>query len=247
VTGTWQAWCNLGGSLLGGLGGLLLAYDLLGGRRGPLAIVTRTVTYSLMFGVAYTVLLGIRFALIVSVGIGASLGIEYFIAARQLRRVPGRRNYWMVILVGGLRALAVGAALGDAVSWGVAVVYVPAYTLFVVLYNFLGFAPADHRQALRYPSVRLRALMACSMYGVGAAACYALSQAVMPPPHPPSITVAYFGFTIGGCAFFSTVFDPVVEYWAEHMPKRTMAILGAALAILGFMLQALPNWIVLLS
>jgi hypothetical protein len=37
----WQAWCNLVGSLLGALGGLYLTYDILGGKNGPLAVVTR--------------------------------------------------------------------------------------------------------------------------------------------------------------------------------------------------------------
>lgn len=37
----------------------------------------------------------------------------------------------------------------------------------------------------------------------------------MPPARPPSIPVWYFGCSIAGCAFLSTVFDPVVEYWTE--------------------------------
>ena len=50
----WDAWCNLGGSLLGALGGLFLAYDLLGGKDGPLAGVTRVVTYMFLFAIPYS-------------------------------------------------------------------------------------------------------------------------------------------------------------------------------------------------
>jgi hypothetical protein len=35
------------------LGGLYLAYDLLGGTNGPLRTLTRVVTYSLIFSVGY--------------------------------------------------------------------------------------------------------------------------------------------------------------------------------------------------
>ena len=44
---------SLAGVILDALGGLYLAYDLLGGKRGPLRIVTKSVSYGVMFGSAY--------------------------------------------------------------------------------------------------------------------------------------------------------------------------------------------------
>ena len=69
----WEAWCNLGGSFLGALGGLYLTYDLLGGKDGPLAGVTRVVTYMAFFLVAYSLGLGLKFGLITSLGMGLIL------------------------------------------------------------------------------------------------------------------------------------------------------------------------------
>jgi hypothetical protein len=39
--------------LLDVLGGLYLAYDLLCGQHGPLRLLTRAVTYSVIFGIGY--------------------------------------------------------------------------------------------------------------------------------------------------------------------------------------------------
>ena len=42
---------SITGTSLDVLGSLYLAYDLLGGQHGPLRLLTRAVTYSLVFGI----------------------------------------------------------------------------------------------------------------------------------------------------------------------------------------------------
>lgn len=44
---------SIAGTGLDLLGSLYLAYDLLGGQHGPLRLLTRTVTYSIVFGIGY--------------------------------------------------------------------------------------------------------------------------------------------------------------------------------------------------
>jgi hypothetical protein len=44
---------SMTGTCLGVTGSLYLAYELLGGRYGPLRALTRAVMYSLVFGVGY--------------------------------------------------------------------------------------------------------------------------------------------------------------------------------------------------
>src|SRR5208282_4938825 len=44
---------SIAGTCLDVLGTLYLAYDLLGGQHGPLRLLTRMVTYSIVFGVGY--------------------------------------------------------------------------------------------------------------------------------------------------------------------------------------------------
>ena len=62
---------------------MYLAYDLLGGKHGPLRTLTRAVTYSLLYGVAFGLPLGWRFGLAVGLANGFTLAIELSRAARQ--------------------------------------------------------------------------------------------------------------------------------------------------------------------
>ncbi|HXL72409.1 MAG TPA: hypothetical protein VN963_02180, partial [bacterium] len=55
------------------------------------------------------------------------------------------------------------------------------------------------------------------------------------------------GLTIGGTSFFVGFFTPWVEWRVEHLSRRWMGVAGVALAIIGFLIQAFPNWIVLLQ
>ncbi len=55
---------SLAGICLDVLGGLYLAYDLLGGRKSaPLRLLTRMVTYSIVFGIGYALGLGLFFGI----------------------------------------------------------------------------------------------------------------------------------------------------------------------------------------
>ena len=54
---------SLVGVVLNALGGLYLAYDLLGAKRGPLRLLARLFTYSAILGLGYGVLLGLWFGL----------------------------------------------------------------------------------------------------------------------------------------------------------------------------------------
>ncbi|HVH72384.1 MAG TPA: hypothetical protein VNB49_14915, partial [Candidatus Dormibacteraeota bacterium] len=52
---------SITGTCLDVVGSLYLAYDLLGGQHGPLRLLTRAVTYSLVFGAGYGLGLGLFF------------------------------------------------------------------------------------------------------------------------------------------------------------------------------------------
>lgn len=54
---------SLTGVVLDALGGLYLAYDLLGGKDGPLRPLSRLLTYSAILGLGYGATLGLGFGL----------------------------------------------------------------------------------------------------------------------------------------------------------------------------------------
>jgi hypothetical protein len=54
------------------VGGLYLAYDLLGGNDGPLSRLTRIVNYSLMFFLIFILGFSLKFALVAGIGLGTA-------------------------------------------------------------------------------------------------------------------------------------------------------------------------------
>src|ERR1700758_3392414 len=89
MTGAWRhdliPILSLTGVILDALGGLYLAYDLLGGKNGPLRTVTKRVSYGVMFGSAYGLPLGLWFGLVGLLVSGPALSIE--ISNRDVRHV----------------------------------------------------------------------------------------------------------------------------------------------------------------
>ncbi|HXR34755.1 MAG TPA: hypothetical protein VN754_02330 [Candidatus Binataceae bacterium] len=74
---------SLTGVVLDALGGPYLAYDLLGGKRGPLRLLSRLLTYSAIFGLGYGATLGLWFGLAGALVSGPSIEIQI------LRRAQG--------------------------------------------------------------------------------------------------------------------------------------------------------------
>jgi hypothetical protein len=244
----WDAWCNLIGSLLGLLGGFFLAYDIIGGKHGPLSGMTRSVSYIVIFFIGYTVTLGLRFGLIACLGMGIILGMEMYLAARRPRRLrnkPQARSLVIGLSVG--RSFFVSLAFGAITNWKVALLLFPVQSVGISLLNLLGFAPADIRLNARlWDQLRnvawgslLRALaswLACWL----AETMVGENFTAIGPPWK-------FGLAIGGTSLLVGFISPWVEDWVERMSQRWLAAIGVLMVVLGFLLQALPNWVVLLG
>src|ERR1700724_2874891 len=82
------------------LGGCYLAYDLLGGKRGPLRTIARATGYAALFFIGYVLVVGLRYAIVAASGMGTLLGIEFRIA--RMNPSHGERHR-IVVLFGLLR------------------------------------------------------------------------------------------------------------------------------------------------
>src|SRR5215467_2294961 len=131
---------SLAGVILDALGGLYLAYDLLGGKRGPLRIVTKSVSYGVMFGSAYGLTLGVWFALAGLLVSGPALSIK--IGRRDVRRV---HPVFEALAFSLLRAVSFGTAgwLSKDSQFGINFGIFCAVG-FVAAYLIVG-PPADNR------------------------------------------------------------------------------------------------------
>ena len=65
---------------LDALGGCYLAYDLLGGKQGPLRMIALAADYVALCLIGYVLVVGLRYAIVAASGMGILLGIEFRIA-----------------------------------------------------------------------------------------------------------------------------------------------------------------------
>ena len=98
---------SLIGIFLDVLGGLYLAYDLLGGQHGPLRLLTRIVTYSAVFGIGYGIGLGLFFGVACGLATGITVSIELQRTARRRDHYP---LHWEAVF-SAIRGLAFGAGM----------------------------------------------------------------------------------------------------------------------------------------
>ncbi len=246
----WDAWCNLGGSLLGAMGGLYLAYDILGGKNGPLAGVTRVVTYVILFGMAYSLGLGLRFGLSASLGMGVVLGFDFELEARRLRTRHKSRPWFIHMVLVLSYALALSLGLMSITTARIFLFIFPIYACLMVSAYFLGWSPAENRKISKYPIFVARYFYLSVMRGLVGGFCYWAGTSLA------SITLGQIdlfipvwrvGLTIGGGSYFVSYFTPSVEWWLERISSRWMAVVGVFFAISGFLIQAFPNWVILLK
>src|SRR5260370_4987776 len=131
---------SLTGVVLDALGGLYLAYDLLGGKRGPLRLLARVLTYSAIFGLGYGATLGLWFGLAGALVSGPSIEIQIL---RRAQGIDPSRTEWALIAL--LRGLSFGSAgwLTVGRHFGIAFGILSALTMNIA-YEF-GFATNIYR------------------------------------------------------------------------------------------------------
>jgi hypothetical protein len=235
------AWISIVAIVLDVLGGLYLAYDLLGGQHGPLRTLTRAVTYGVYFGLIYGLCFGPAFGLVTGVGLGTLLGLEFAgitagPAARK-RGVP-----WSVFLFGLLRGAVLGAAAVFAFGAPFGIAFGPLSALGIVAAYALGFSPAyDYGMEAR-PRFSWHVVEASIARGlaIGMAAVVAgvLTEGSRGIVRGLAIGAAV---TLAGAVLSSV--SPFVEWWADHLPARRLGAFGAVLLLIGLGLSSLQYWV----
>lgn len=223
------------------LGGLYLAYDLLGGAHGPLRTLTRAVTYGLCFGLVYGLAFGPAFGLVTGAGLGLLLGLEFAGVtagpAETAGAAPGT-----TLLFGTLRGavLGVAAALAFGAPFGLTFGLLGAVSIVAVY--ALRFSPVHDYQTTAQPRFRWRVVWASAARGlaIGGAAIVAglLTQGGVGAVRGLAIGIVV---TLVGVVL-STV-SPFVEWWADHLPTRRLGAGGAVLLLVGLTLSSVQYWV----
>lgn len=232
---------SLTGSSLDVVGALYLAYDLLGGRHGPLRTLTRAVTYSVLFIVGYSIPLGVAFGICAGLPAGITIALEL---ARQSRDGAAYSYRWEVLFAA---VRAIGFGLGASFIYG---------HRFGMAFGSLslagqafayrrGIEPGMDYEVRRAPRITRRQLLAAANRSVGYAMAGYISAAIA---HHQMHAVMFgldAGLGIGIVTAVVTAAGPYVEWISETVQERTLGAVGIALIFVGFGLQSVQYWVAL--
>jgi hypothetical protein len=234
---------SIAGTCLDVLGTLYLAYDLLGGENGPLRLLTRAVTYSIVFGIGYALGLGFFFGVVAGVATGITIAIELHRTARHHDHYPLPWEAFFAAIRGLGFAIGIYGMVGlrFAVAFGILITIGPIFA-----YS-RGMRPGMNYQAAPRPRLTRRQFVGTVVrtlgYGAAAVVCGIFAQHL---DHP-----WLFALRVGTVTGFVTgvgiVINPYIEYYADHLPERTLGVLGIALILCGFALQSFQYWVALLD
>lgn len=229
------------GSFFDVTGALYLAYDILGGRHGPLRTLTRGVTYGILFGVGYGIPLGLPFGVAAGIAHGITLAFELSRASRLDERYP----LWVEAIFSAIRGLGFG--VGAAFLYGplFGAVFGALSTLGQTIAYARGISPAAGYTSQRAPRITARQIWAGVVRTVGyATAGYASALIAHHQMH-----AVVFGFnaglTIGVVTLTINFLMPYIEWLTNNMPERRMGVIGVSLILVGFATQSIQYWLTL--
>jgi hypothetical protein len=225
------------------LGGLYLAYDLLGGQHGPLRLLTRMVTYSAVFGVGYGLGLGPFFGVASGFATGITIAIE-------LHRMGGKQDHYSLpweFLFSAIRAAAFGAGLYRMVGRPFAIAFAIFATLGQVIAYSRGIRPGIDYAASRQARLSRRQLWAAVARTIGYVAAAMICSAWVQHVDHPWAFAARLGLVTGLVTAVGGMVNPYIEYYADNLPARYLGMFGIALVFCGFALQSVQYWVVILD
>jgi hypothetical protein len=231
------------GSFLDVLGALYLAYDILGGKHGPLRTLTRMVTYGVLFGAGYGLPLGLAFGIAAGAANGITLALEFSRMSKEGSRYPYRYEVLFSIVRG------IGFGAGSAWTHGAefGAIFGTLCAAGQIAGYRMGMHPGMYGTGKRTPSINWRsaglALVRTVGYGVAGSGSAAIVHHEM---HAVMFGEA-IGLATGVLTALINFLAPYIEWLSDNMPDRRMGVAGVVLILSGFGLQSVQYWVALLD
>lgn len=237
-----SAQITLTGMTMDLIGGLYLAYDLLGGDKGPLSTLTRCVTYTLILVLSISTTMGLKFGLLAGAGLGIALGLH-------LERIGRGQNETKRFLFSLALIRSIGlflAAWYEKLAF-VAFGLVPVVFAAAFLLPRLKLTPAFFYEVGKKPSFSYRKLCLSLVLGGLAASVGFIAAFLQHDLGHMGERVLRLSLTIAMATGLTSSLIPLIEWYADNLPGRTMGYIGATLFVLGFMMQSVPSLAVLVK
>ena len=221
----------LSGAILDASGGLYLAYDLLGGKYGPLRTLTRCTTYAIPCGLGYA-LIGRWFGVIGALLMGPLLGLENSRRARE-----GQEALYESSLFALARGIAFSIASWPSGSVAFAILFGLLCTIFLIIAYWLAGSPGDlwAEQAKPRISKVTWVVFLTRAVAVGASSVVAGALTGTLGEFALGLKIGLVAGSLGG---LTSAFSPPVEWWADNLSPRRLGAFGAILLLAGFCLQS---------
>lgn len=218
------------------MGGLYLAYDLLGGENGPLARLTKIVNYSVLIVLLFLIPMGFRFALIVGFGFGIPLGLHL---DRAGRNIPDSNAFLMS--TGMVRGVAMAAALWPLASPLLAILMGCLVCTMSYVLPKVKISPALVYQSGKKPQFHWKQLLLVLFLGGLSLSSGLFGASITHADQKTLLLVVKFCLTFATMILVVTSISPVIEWYSDNLPPKTFGTAGIILFITGFVIQALPS------
>ena len=221
---------SITGVVLDGLGGLYLAYELLGGKHGPLRLLSRLLTYSAILGLGYGATLGLWFGLL-----GALVSaptVEYLLMRRARNIAPSKVEWVSAALLHGL-SFGIAGWLTIGRDFGIAFGTLSALAMHIT-YD-IGFGTNLYR-VYQKPRVDRGMALAGAVRGILIGFAGVLSGAITRQPGA-FLHGMQIGVVVGASHTALIMLSPPVEWWVDNLPDRALGGYGAFLVLIGSALQ----------
>ncbi|HTB22025.1 MAG TPA: hypothetical protein VK914_04915 [bacterium] len=236
---------SLAGMGFDALGGCYLAYDLLGGKRGPLGAIARTAGFTALFLVGYLVVLGLKYAVVAAGGMGLLLAIEF----RPSVSGPGHEQIRAArsLLFGFLRGLVLGLAGMTLAGPLFGAIFGVLSGLGLMGVYSLGFSPRREQERPGRPHLSRQKILASLMRALAVSLAGLVAAFVV----PSSENWVWFGLRLGLAAgtvsALVSLYSPTIEWWVDNLPERRLGVIGLCLVFFGMLLQSFPTWMTALN
>ena len=223
------------------LGGCYLAYDLLGGKHGPLRTIARATGYVALFFIGYLIVLGARYALVAASGMGILLAIEY---RRASSSPETARSTPSIVQFGFLRGIVLGLAAMTIAPIRFAALFGIFSGAGLAGSYVIGFAPTHDYETQAKPRLSRHRLLASLLRAIAVSTAGILASLLTEAGSHWLFVGLRFGLAAGVVSALVSLFSPAIEWQIENLPERRLGMLGLGSILIGMILQSVQYWTV---